>query len=145
MAIITQDLLLEGVRRDVAFAWLSQPETHEELLRAFCPDLKKQGKSLHLLLPTKPRARELVYTFDRADQTHSGHRVIVKTHGKRLDGQLNFSLRTVKPSSNTMVTLRFDYNPGARLGVVANKLTIAIAMRECLQDLGEQISTQAPR
>jgi len=117
MAVITTDILIEGIRRDDVFSWLSVFSRHKSFLLAGFPSLKAQGES-ELTLPFHAgfKERELGYIFLGPDDSHGGRRIKFTTTGKRTNGHLNYSLRTMKPSRNTMITLHMDYNPGSFLG-----------------------------
>ena len=117
MAVITTDILVEGIRRDEVFAWLSQFERHQSFLKAGFPSLIVKGET-ELLLPFQAgfKERNLGYIFLGPDDSHGGRRVKLKTTGKRTSGHLNYSLRTMKPSRNTLITLHMDYDPGSILG-----------------------------
>ena len=81
------------------------------------------------------------YRFVSADESHGGRRIIIETTGKRVAGKMHFSLRTMKPSTNTLVTLHLDYNPGGPLGSVINAAGLRTALNDglikMLQNLGE--------
>ena len=132
MAVLTTDILLEGVRREAAFEWLGQADNHPRILDgAFASVSDKGGGQLDLTFQAPPgRSRTMGYRFKEADSSHSGRRVLVETTGKRTRGELHYSLRTMKPSSNTMVTLRIDYDPGNLLGQIID----AVALRQVLED-----------
>ena len=119
MAVITLDILIEGMRRDDVFTWLSDFEHHFAFMQAGFPKASKENDT-HFSLPFQAgyKTRSLGYHFERAEETHGGRRVLVKTTGKRLTGHLHLSLRTMKPSSNTLITLHMDYDPGSVLGAV---------------------------
>ena len=117
MAVITRDALIEGIRRDAVFEWLSDPEHHDRFLQdAFEATTRKGEKQWARTMKVSPKTRVVGYELLKADGSHGGRRVLCKTTGKRTTGKLHYSLRTVKPSSNTMVTLHADYEPGGLLG-----------------------------
>ena len=47
---------------------------------------------------------------------------------KRTQGTLSYSLRTMKPSTNTLVTLHMDYEPGPMLGALLDQNGIRRAL-----------------
>ena len=118
MAVLTTDILITGVKRNDVHAWLSEPERHLEFLKAGFPNAYPEGSILKLPFTAAYKQRELGYEFLQADDSHGGRRVLVRTHGKRTSGNLNYSLRTMKPSSNTLLTLHMDYKPGTLLGTM---------------------------
>ena len=105
MSIINCDVLVKGVRRDDAFEWLSDPANHARFVDGSFDTVKQTGTGefeLHFSAP--PKTRVLGYHFDRPDDSHGGRRVLIRTSGKRTKGVLNYSLRTMKPSRNTLIT-----------------------------------------
>lgn len=139
MTVLTRDVLVNGLRRDDVFQWLSNFDVHLPFLRAGFPELQYVDKTT-VLLPFQGgwKRRELSYRFVEADDRHEGRRIQIVTDGKRLKGHLHFSLRTMKPSTDTMVTLHMDYDTGNLLGrVLEQDLNQHLADRfvECLQAL----------
>ena len=117
MSVITLDILVEGIRRDNVLTWLSEFENHSAVMEAAFPKSKTISSNvISLPLQAGWKARTLEYRFIGKDDSHGGRRVLVETKGKRMEGTLHYSLRTMKPSSNTMVTLHMDYDPGSLLG-----------------------------
>jgi len=109
MSVITTDTLLEGVRRDDVLAWLSSPAHHERLLQGAFDGMTVSGDGRYTLtVKVPPRTREMSYTFERVDEEHGGRRVHVALGGRRTTGKLHYSLRTMKPAANTLVTLHVD-------------------------------------
>ncbi len=129
MTVITTDLLLTGIRRDAAFAWLSKPDNHTGILSGAFADVSGSAGQYDITVHTSLRSRKMTYRFDRADDSHGGRRVLVTISGKRTRGTLHYSLRTMKPSTNTLVTIHMDYDPGSLLGLVAN----STGLREALE------------
>ena len=120
MAVLTTDLLLQGIRRDAVFSWLGEPWSHGPILEGVFEDCRKLGPdSWELDIKAGPRTRTMNWHFDRTDDSHGGRRVYVRTSGKRFRGTISFSLRTMKPSTNTLVTLHYDFDPGGFLGGIA--------------------------
>jgi len=131
MPVITTDVLIEGVKRDEVFQWLSDPENHDRFLAGTFDEVSRDGdRSWSLTLKMPPRSRVIGYEFLEPDDSHGGRRVLCRTTGKRTAGKLNYSLRTMKPSSNTLVTLHADYSPGGFLGAA---LDVAV-LRKTLED-----------
>jgi len=120
MSVLTTDLLIEGVRRDDVLAWLSEPAHHARILEGAWDGCVQTGPgAFTLTLKTGPRSREMTYRFERVDEEHGGRRVHVTLGGRRTNGKLHFSLRTMKPAANTLVTLHADLDNGGLLGMVA--------------------------
>lgn len=148
MAVITTDILLEGVRRDDVFAWLCVPANHKLLLEGAFDGLREDGPGAYTLTVQSPgRSRTLGYRFDRPDDSHGGRRVSVQTTGKRFGGKLSYSLRTMKPSTNTLVTLHLDFDPGP-LGLLVLRLGLEPKLRagfaRCLEALARAVPRGAP-
>ena len=145
MAIITVDVLLTGIRRDDAFDWLGDPNNHDALLHDAFDGVTGSGGRYECQISTPGRKRTMGYQFESKDDSHGGRRIIVKTTGKRTEGRINYSLRTMKPSSNTMVTLHMDYNPGNILGAVINSTSLQQDLEQrlvrCLEQLQQKISS----
>ena len=119
MSVITLDVLVEGMRRDDVLAWLSEFENHLLIMQKTFPECKKSaGTTLELPLQAGFKKRILEYQFQGKDDSHGGRRVLVQTKGKRMEGSLHYSLRTMKPSSNTLITLHMDYGTGSFLGIL---------------------------
>ena len=117
MPVITTDTLIEGIRRDDVLGWLGNAENHERFLSAAFDRVEAQGSGKYLLtLKAVPRPIQMVYQVVRVDDAHGGRRVLCTTSGKRAEGKLHYSLRTMKPAKNTMVTLHQDYKAGRLLG-----------------------------
>lgn len=117
MSVITTDILIEGIRRDDVLEWLSDRAHHERILDGAFDGMKVKGPGeFELTLKTSPFARTLTYTFDHVDNEHGGRRVHVTTAGRRLNGKIHYSLRTMKPALNTLVTLHADFDTGGPLG-----------------------------
>lgn len=146
MAVITTDILLEGVQRDVVFDWLSKPEHHDRLLEGVFQDLRREdGQSWSGKLPSKPVARPLRYVFERPDDSHGGRRVLCRTEGRRLAGSLHYSLRTMKPSTNTLLTIHLDYEPGKVLGAALDQLILRKDLEAALKRILENAHRVIPR
>lgn len=116
MPVITTDALIEGIRRDAVMAWLGQPGVHAQFLACGFEVTERSGTQWDLKLRMPGRSIEFSYQFDRIDESHGGRRVLCETHGKRAQGKLRYSLRTMKPAKNTLVTLHHDYKSGRFLG-----------------------------
>jgi len=133
VAILTTDILIEGIRRDDVFTWLSDVANHERILTgAFDGMERKAAGEFDLVLKVPPRPHHMGYKFLRPDDSHGGRRVLCETSGKRTRGDLHYSLRTMKPSTNTLVTLRIDYDPGSILGPIFNNAVLSKRLDACL-------------
>ena len=145
MAIITKDILLSGIRRDDVFEWLSEPKNHDLLVQDAFDSVTGSGGSYEMTLSTPGRKRTMGYRFKARDDQHGGRRILIDTSGKRTKGHLNYSLRTMRPSVNTMVTIRMDYNPGGALGGLVNSTGLADALDSGLGRILENLSKVIPR
>lgn len=144
MAVITTDILLEGVRRDEAFEWLREPANHRALVEGAFDGFVENGVGDYTLTVKSPgRSRALGYRVEGSDDQHGGRRVYVQTTGRRFAGRLSYSLRTMKPSTNTLVTLHLDFEPGAALGPLALALGLEDRLRRgmvrCLENVGRAV------
>jgi hypothetical protein len=145
VAVITTDILISGMRRDDVFAWLSDPDNHELILQdafANCRRGTTKEWTIDVAIPGRPRV--MGYHFIEADERHGGRRVLIKTSGKRLAGKMHYSLRTIKPSKNTMVTLRLDYSPGGALGSLLNAAGLKTALETGMGKMLENLARAAP-
>jgi len=143
MPVITADVTLKGLRRDAAFQWLSQPENHARFLRgAFDPVEEKAPGHLVLGVALGCCVHRFDYAFEGTDDAHGGRRVLVNTSSRRVRGALRYSLRTEKPSTDTLVTLHLDYDPGW-VGLVLDPLFLRkkldAAFAASLQNLAREI------
>ena len=144
MAVITTDILVEGFRRDDVFKWLGEFSNHQRFLEGAFTEVEQQSETVLVLHYSGGfKQRRLIYTFEGPDDSHGGRRVLVQTSGKRTTGTLNYSLRTMKPSTNTLVTLHMDYDPGPMLGALLDQNGIRRALenayRSALGNLKKQI------
>lgn len=119
MSVITTDLLVEGVRRDDVLGWLAQPQNHGRILQGAFDGVVGNGpREWTVTLKVPPRTREMTYVFHHVDEEHGGRRVHVQLGGRRTTGTLHYSLRTMKPAANTLVTAHVDLDTGGLLGQV---------------------------
>ena len=127
MPVLTCDILLEGMQRDVLFERLCLVSTHISFFKKSKVFIKENATDhLELEMPCRFKRRRVGYVIDKRDDDHGGRRISIKTTGKRSAGLLSYSLRTMKPSRNTLITLTWDYNPGGVLG----NLIDAASLRE---------------
>ena len=146
MAVLTSDILITGVRRDDAFQWLSDPANHPGILNgAFEQVNSTDAEYLELTLNTPGRKRVMGYRFIGPDDSHGGRRVRVETSGKRTRGKLNYSLRTMQPSTNTLVTLHLDSDPGGPLGGLVTAVALRTALEAAMKIILENVSRNMPR
>ena len=145
MAIITKDILLTGVRRDDAFDWLGNPANHDAVLDGAFDSVAGSNGDYQLGISTPGRKRKMGYRFTAKDDDHGGRRILVETSGKRTRGKLNYSLRTMKPSRNTLVTIRMDYEPGGTLGGLINSTGLAEALETGLGKMLENLLHACPK
>ena len=145
MAVLTTDIQIEGIRRDEVFNWLGDFTKHETFLRAGFPELRIQ-ENQEIVLPFYAgwKNRELGYIFIGPDASHGGRRVKCTTTGKRTSGHLNYSLRTMKPSRDTLITLHMDYAPGSILGALISD-DIQRILEECFSKVLQELKTHIER
>ena len=123
MSVITTDTLIEGIRRDDVLAWLSNPDSHDKFLQGAFDDVKRTGeRTWELTVKMVPKSRVIGYEILQLDESHGGRRLLCRTTGKRTAGELHYSLRTMKPSTNTLVTLHADFGDGGILGQISEQL-----------------------
>lgn len=146
MPVCTTDILLEGVRRDTVFAWLSDRANHAKVLEGAFEGAKEVGPGdFDLTVTLMGRSRTLEYRFDRPDDSHGGRRLLVNTGGKRFRGKLHYSLRTMKPSTNTMVTVHMDYDAGSVFGALLGTAGLNEALEQHWSRALENLSRVMPR
>lgn len=140
MSVYTTDVLIEGVRRDDVLAWLSDPKNHRVVVDGAWDGLKETGTGcFELDLKGKPRSRVMSYTFDRVDEEHGGRRVHVALSGRRVNGKLHYSLRTMKPSTNTLVTLHADFEGNGYLATLSESLGLREQLDKGFRTMVENI------
>ena len=78
------------------------------------------------------------YSLIERDDNHGGRRIKVKVTGKRTSGIVKYSLRTMKPSSNTMLTIHMDYESNGVVDWLLNK----IALKQDLEDHWKRVASE---
>lgn len=125
MPVMTKDILLEDVRRDDLFEWLGNMENHISFLKSAAKEVQQKSPTeLTLTIASKFKSRQVGYILKKKDDEHGGRRVRIETTGKRSSGLLSYSLRTMKPSRNTMLTITWDYKSGSLLGVALEQFSL---------------------
>ena len=124
MSVITTDILIEGHPRDEVLTWLGNPANHGTILNgAYGGFTEKSANEFEVSIKGGIRTRPMGYRFEKVDEEHGGRRVHVSISGKRTNGKLHYSLRTMKPAANTLVTLHCDFDPGGPgIGMLAELL-----------------------
>ena len=147
MAVITCDVLVEGVQRDILMEWLGDPEVQDSIIRAGfgSGEVKRDGTDWTIHLPISPKARDMGYIFDCVDDSHGGRRVKFNLTGKRTNGTLHYSLRTMKPARNTLVTLHADYDWGGPLGQIIDSLGLRKALENGFRATLEAVKVEAEK
>ena len=145
MAVLTTDILLRGIRRDEVFEWMGDTGNQRKILDGAFDEIKELGPGQYDLVFTAPvKKRTLGYRFTGLDDSHAGRRVLVTTSGKRTTGQMSFSLRTMKPSSNTLVTLHMDIPTNMIEGAIFDNL-VRKPLELCCVKVLENLSNIIPR
>ena len=146
MTVLTRDIIVHGIRREDVLTWLSNFSVHSQFLVAGFPACKTiDATTIELPFYGGYKDRILTYKFDRVDSEHEGRRVEITTHGKRVEGVLHYSLRTVKPSTDTMITLHMDYDSGGLLGSLLQSdihSALSQAFMKCLEALKAKIEKE---
>jgi hypothetical protein len=143
MSIVNCDVLIEGVRRDDVFEWMSDPTHHSRFIPGSFDQVQQTGTGeFKLTFSAPPKTRVMGYLFDRPDDSHGGRRVLINTTGKRTKGTINYSFRTMKPSRNTLITLTMDYDPGSLLGGLLDRAGIGDALEASFKKLLDQCRTE---
>ena len=143
MAVITTDILLEGFRRDQVFEWLGDFSQHAQFLAGAFDQVESISESeLLLSFSAGFKTRQMKYILQSHDSSHGGRRIKIKTEGKRTAGHLHYSLRTMKPTSNTLITLHFDYTPGTLLGTLLNEFKLQEDLQELLAKVLSSLQAQ---
>lgn len=131
MPVLTTDITIQGMNRDAVLAWLSVPSNHSRLVKGAFAEFKEVSTGEYdLVVKTALRHQGFRYRFERVDDEHGGRRVHVSVIGKRIKGALHYSLRTMKPSTNTMITIHLDYEAGGPVGFLLD----AAGLRQALED-----------
>ena len=111
MTVLTRDILVEGLRRDVVFEWLANFSVHADFLKAAFPILEVLSQdTLSLPFSGGWKSRVLTYRFLEADDKFAGRRIQIETDGKRLKGHLHFSLT----NNETIYRHASDFTYGLR-------------------------------
>lgn len=146
MAVLTTDIMLRGIRREEVFDWLGDVNNQRKILEGAFDAMKEIAPGhWEFTLKTPIKTRVMTYRFTGMDDSHGGRRVQVETSGKRFAGQLHYSLRTLKPSTNTLVTLHMDFDPGGPgpLGEVIFdnfvRKNLEVSCAKVLENLSEKI------
>lgn len=130
MAVITRDVTIPGLDRDDVYAWLANPGHHQGILEGAFTSVERVAEGvfeLELRL-TGALSHRLVYEFVRGEQEHDGRRVHVRTLGRRVPGDLRYSVRPSRGDPGSMVTLHLDYKPGRALGLIVDRLMLREAL-----------------
>lgn len=145
MSVITTDIVIERRSREEVLAWLGDPANHRQLLEGAFAEVKEEGAgqfSLTLASPIKRRA--VAYRFLRVDEDHGGRRVHVSLEGRRVGGTLHFSLRTMKPTTNTLVTLHVDYDAQGLVGALLDQAGLRAAYEAAWRRVLENLKAAIP-
>ncbi|MBN1337110.1 MAG: SRPBCC family protein [Deltaproteobacteria bacterium] len=141
MPVITHDVTIGGLRRDAVYAWLGEPGNHLHLLEGAFRHVQPRGVGVFEIEIGIPMAGgRLTYEIAGQDGSHGGRRVHVRLTGPRITGRLHWSLRTAKPSTDTLVTLHVDYEPTGSLWRVADALLMRRRLEEAWQRMADGLA-----
>ena len=148
MPVITTDVLLEQVKRDDAYEWLCDFECHRQFLYAtfsIVSDNEISKDKLTLSYDGGFKNRQMEYVLSERDENHGGRRIKIALSGKRTTGYVKYSLRTLKPSSNTMLTIHMDYQSTGVVGWLINKIALQQDLEEHWKRVGQAIVQIMPK
>ena len=146
MTVITADILLTNARRDEVFDWLGELSNHPVFLKNVFSSVQEENETtLRVSLNAGFKNRSFSYIFEQKDDGHGGRRIRIKTDGKRSRGTISYSLRTMKPSRNTLLTITWDYSAGSQLGALLNAINIKETYFDALKKLLVEIDKTYPR
>ena len=145
MSVITTDTVIERRSREEVLAWLGDPANHARLLDGAFSGIKIEGPGqFALTLATPLKRRALTYRFLRVDEDHGGRRVHVALEGRRVGGTLHYSLRTMKPTTNTLVTLHVDYDAQGLVGAIVDQAGLRASYEQAWKKVLENLKAAIP-
>ncbi len=142
MPVITRDITVRSLRRDVVHRWLAVPEHHRSILLGAFDSVKPSGPGdyeLKLRLPGNIPLH-LRYVFQRVEEERGGRRTHIRLESRLFNGVLRYSLRTAKPSADTLVTLHADYRPVGRLTRLLDLSLLRPRLELCFGTMLENLS-----
>ena len=148
MPVITTDILLDRVKRDDAYEWLCNFQHHRQFLYAtfsIVSDNDISEDRLTLSYEGGYKNRQMEYVLLERDENHGGRRIKIAVSGKRTNGIVKYSLRTLKPSSNTMLTIHMDYQSKGFLDWMINKTALQKDLEEHWKRVAQEIVTIMPK
>ena len=147
MAVITVDRLIEGVKRDALLDWLADLDHHARFLAPAFARVSRDGATRFncTLKTSRFRTLEIGLVLDEVDRSHGGRRLKMRLEGRRTSGTLSYSLRTMKPSSRTLITLHADYEAGRVLGPMLDAAMTRSALEQAMRTILEGIDSELPR
>jgi carbon monoxide dehydrogenase subunit G len=142
MPVITRDVTILAADPDEVFAWLVDPGHHQGLLDGAFESVERVADGVFelQLRSTRALSHRLVYEFVRGDREHDGRRVHVRTLGRRVGGDLRFSVRASRSSPGSLVTLHLDYAPGRALGLIVDRLMLREALEGALDAMLQNLA-----
>jgi hypothetical protein len=145
MPVITMDETVQGMRRNDVLTWLGEPSNHTALLEAGFDEVTVTGPGeWRISLRMGMRAIAIDLRFLEVDDRHGGRRVRFSMEGRRTRGKLTWSLRTSKPSTNTLVTLHVDYRSGRVLGPLLDATQTRGALEAALHRTLVEVTRRLP-
>ena len=149
MPVITTDILLQQVKRDDAYEWLSDFHNHRQFLYttfSIVSDSELSNETLQISFEGGlKKNRPMSYSLIERDDNHGGRRIKVKVTGKRTTGIVKYSLRTMKPSSNTMLTIHMDYESNGLVDWLLNKIALQQDLEEHWKRVASEIARMIPK
>ena len=104
MPVITTDILLKQIKRDEVYDWLCDFSNHRQFLYTSFSIISTEpsdAEKLTISFKGGFKNRQMEYELIERDDNHGGRRIKIRVTGKRTTGTVKYSLRTMKPSSNT--------------------------------------------
>lgn len=149
MPVITNDITVRGFNRESVFEWLGKPSNHERILKGAFDEIRTLDKGIYELFVALPGYRSaLGYELRGTEDDHGGRRVLVDITGRRMGGVLHYSMSTQKGTTNTVVTLHFDYSPDGLVGKLLDSTMLRPRLERSwtrvLENLRREIESEKP-
>ena len=149
MPVITTDILLQKVKRDDAYEWLCDFKNHRQFLYTTFSIVSDNDISKEMLQISfeggLKKNRQMGYSLIERDDKHGGRRIKINVSGKRTSGIVKYSLRTMKPSSNTMLTIHMDYESKGVFDWLINTISLKQDLEEHWKRVAQEIAQMIPK